>query len=105
VEIRADELVRAAMASSGVTKPAELATKLELTAYASPKRVSRWLTGDNKPDYDATIALLQLAGWLNEGRVREAQLAEARRLAEEAAGTTGALAEREQRAREKRKPA
>lgn len=46
-------------------KPTELARRLGLSSYESPKRVKRWLDGENAPRYDETIALLELAGWLN----------------------------------------
>jgi hypothetical protein len=64
VEISADELTRAAMDAAGVTTARQLAKVLRLEGYDSPKRIERWLRGENKPRYDETIALLDLAGWL-----------------------------------------
>jgi hypothetical protein len=49
-------------------RPADLARALDLGAYASPRRVKRWLDGKNEPDYMATIALLELTGMLREPR-------------------------------------
>ena len=53
------------MKKADVTGPAQLAKKLGLEGYYAPKRVSRWLDGSNEPDYESTIKLLHLAGWLN----------------------------------------
>lgn len=65
--MEASELVRAAMAAAGIPedRPTELARRLGLGAYDSPKRVKRWLDGVNAPRFDETIRLLELAGWLN----------------------------------------
>ncbi len=46
--------------------PADLARKLGLTAYESPKRVKRWLDGENEPDYKATMAILEALGLLRD---------------------------------------
>lgn len=74
--IDASDLVRAAMKAAGIPedRPTELARRLGLSAYESPKRVKRWLDGENAPRYDETIALLELAGWINTaGGRRKAQ--------------------------------
>ena len=73
------------MTASGSATARQLAKALGLTGYDSPKRVERWLRGENRPRYDETIALLELAGWLNVSRA-EAGLAAAQ----------GALAEAEE---------
>lgn len=76
--LEAAELVRAAMKAAGIPedKPTELARRIGLSAYDSPKRVKRWLDGENAPRYNETIALLELAGWLNmSGGRRKAQAA------------------------------
>lgn len=91
-QIRADELVRAAMAASGADSARALARKLGLSGYDSPKRVERWLRGENSPGFDATIALLQLAGLLNENR-----LAKARAAAEDAQSQAAATRSRRRR--------
>lgn len=65
VEIPAAQLVRAAMDAARVTTARQLAKVLALEGYDSPKRIERWIRGENKPRYDETIALLELAGWLN----------------------------------------
>lgn len=64
VQIRADELVRAAMTESGATGPTALARELALDMNGQEK-VSRWLKGKNAPRFEETIALLELAGWLD----------------------------------------
>lgn len=58
------ELVQLAMVKLDCETPAQLARKIGLTEYGSPKRVSRWLSGENEPDYKATIALLDALGLL-----------------------------------------
>ena len=74
-QLRADELVRAAMAASGAGTARALARELGLSGYESPKRVERWLRGENSPDFDMTIRLLQLAGLLTESRLVKARAA------------------------------
>lgn len=62
--IAADELVRLAMKKLGCETPGELARKLDLRPYDSPKRVRRWLDGENEPDYEATMTILYRIGAL-----------------------------------------
>jgi hypothetical protein len=54
------------MERSGAATPTELARKLQLAGYESPKRVRRWLDAKNEPEYEETLALLALAGLLND---------------------------------------
>lgn len=72
------------MNASGSRSARELARKLGLAGYDAPKRVERWLRGENTPRFDQTIELLRLAGLLNERRLVAAQAsaAEALRAAE-----------------------
>lgn len=62
------ELTQLAMTTFGYTKPAELAGRLGLTAYTSPRRVKRWIDGDADPDYAAAMALLEELGMLRAPR-------------------------------------
>lgn len=59
------ELATIAMERLGFTKPSELAERLGLVPYSSPRRVTRWLEGSSEPDYEMTIALLDLVGAIN----------------------------------------
>ena len=89
--IAADELVKLAMNRRGLEKPSDLARALGLSAYASPRRVVRWIEGENEPDYKATMALLELVGALNEEALKPT--------AEDVARRAGELRERTRRAR------
>lgn len=62
--IAASDLVRLAMDRLDCETPGELARKLDLTPYDSPKRVRRWLDGENEPDYEATMTILDRIGAL-----------------------------------------
>lgn len=53
------------MKRGGCNTPADLAKALGLKAYSSPRRVARWLEGTASPDYELTIALLDLVGAIN----------------------------------------
>lgn len=68
--IEADELVKLAMERIGSERPSDLARALRLEGYTSPRRVKRWLLGENEPDYSATLGLLGLVGALNEEALR-----------------------------------
>lgn len=59
------ELARLAMKRCGYSTPSELAKRLDLGPYSSPRRVSRWLDGQTRPNYETTIALLDLVGAIN----------------------------------------
>lgn len=64
--LEAPELVRAAMDAVEETTHAGLARRLPFDKPGyGPQRVARWLRGDARPNYEQTIALLDLAGWLN----------------------------------------
>jgi len=65
--IAAQNLVRLAMTKLelGEKDAAKLATRLGFTAYSSPQRVRRWLSGENEPDYEATLQLLDIVGAIN----------------------------------------
>ena len=63
------DLIRLAMQGAGIEigdpyAPSKLARALDLGKYSSPQRIRRWLAGTSKPNYDATLALLRLAGLL-----------------------------------------
>lgn len=62
--IAAADLVRLAMERLECDTPGELARKLDLKPYDSPKRVRRWLDGENEPDYEATMTILERMGAL-----------------------------------------
>jgi len=66
--IPATELVRLAMERLDCHSAGELARKLDLEPYDSPKRVRRWLDGLNEPDYRATMTILERIGALNLDR-------------------------------------
>ena len=59
------ELTGLAMNRCGFKKPGELAKRLGLGAYSSPRRISRWLDGETRPNYEATMAMLDLLGAIN----------------------------------------
>jgi len=63
--IEADDLVRLAMDRLECETPGELARELGLEPYDSPKRVRRWLDGENEPDYKATMTILDRIGALD----------------------------------------
>ena len=63
--IAASELVRLAMERLECETPGELARKLGLQPYDSPKRVRRWLDGETAPDYEATMTILDRIGALS----------------------------------------
>jgi len=56
--------VRAVMRQLGCDGPTDLANRLSL-GVNSPRRIKRWLDGENEPDYEATMLMLEAAGWLN----------------------------------------
>lgn len=41
------------------------AMKFNLTADNPSRKVKNWLEGQNEPDYEATMAMLEAAGWLS----------------------------------------
>jgi hypothetical protein len=63
--LTAPELVAAAMKALDVDNPTDLAKAMGLGPW-SPQKVKRWLRGENEPSYEATIALLEQAGWLRK---------------------------------------
>lgn len=64
VVIESKDLVALAMSARGIETPADLARALGLASYSSPRRVKRWIEGENEPDYSSTVRLLDLAGML-----------------------------------------
>lgn len=67
------ELLRLAMEAAGIDpadprRASKLAHALDLGGFNLPQRVRRWLDGETKPDYDATLALLRLAKLLGPPR-------------------------------------
>ncbi len=95
----AKKLVQLATEKSEPQSPAGLARKLQLTAYDSPRRVKRWLEGENEPSYQETLALLAIVGLLRDepGSSATADLVLAQRAAarladdlEQLAGALGA---------------
>lgn len=69
--LTAPELVAAAMKARAVDNPTDLAKAMGLGPW-SPQKIKRWLRGENEPSYEATIALLEVAGWLNTAGAGEA---------------------------------
>lgn len=47
-------------------KPSDFARKLGFTSYASPRKIRRWLSGENEPDYASTLLLLSAVGMLRD---------------------------------------
>ena len=43
----------------------EFARKINLTSYEAPKRVRRWADGENDPDFEGTMLILEAVGWLS----------------------------------------
>lgn len=64
--VTAPELVTRAKERLGVKTDTDLARALGLKDYAAPQRIRRWRLGQNEPDYEATLLLLEAAGLLNE---------------------------------------
>lgn len=98
--IAAEDLVRLALAKLDLDErdAAKLAEQLGLTKYSSPQRVRRWIAGENEPDYELTIKLLDLVGaikWEALGP-RAAREAEAVRKGREAADRARAATDRGQ---------
>jgi hypothetical protein len=60
------ELVEAAMKATGtVGQPRELGKRLHMDPYNAQQRITRWLKGENDPDFEGTLLLLEAAGWLH----------------------------------------
>jgi hypothetical protein len=70
--IRGDQFVRAVMRKLGARGPKDLARKAQLDPWYVDKRIRNWLQGRNEPNFEATILLLQAAGWLDEDGLRRA---------------------------------
>lgn len=72
---RSDELVAAAKEALDIESDTDLAFALrrDYGIKGGQGAVNRWRNGVRGPSYEPTIALLQIAGWLNEDRVREAE--------------------------------
>jgi hypothetical protein len=94
------EAARTKIREAGQDGPRALARAIGLTGQDEDKRVQNWVNGDTAPNYDGTMRLLQLAGWLNEDRLRAAQAAGQR-----AAQKAARLADPERLPQAKRKPA
>lgn len=56
----------------GVSTPTELAKAIKLEGYNSPQRVRRWMEGNNAPDYEGTMLMLEATGWLKIPKSRAA---------------------------------
>lgn len=81
--MRAPELVRLAMERTGAAGPTELADRIGMTERRAPEKISRWLAGTHEPSYEATLLLLDAAGWLTGVDGQEPpgdELAERRRM-------------------------
>jgi hypothetical protein len=59
----ASDFVAQVMAALGADGPTDLSRKLGL-GESGPRRIKRWLEGVNEPDYEATMLMLERAGWL-----------------------------------------
>ena len=59
----APELVAAAMEKQKIAGPTALARLMGAGPWSAQK-VTRWIGGENEPNYEATVTLLGLAGWL-----------------------------------------
>lgn len=104
-------LVEAAAAAVGGSD-ADLARRLAgfgLDPVNTAKRVARWRKGENAPEYAATLALLRVAGWLDQSAIRRdlagVEHAEALAGLEQAESLARDQAERQERARGNRKSA
>jgi hypothetical protein len=70
----------AVMAKLKCEKPRDLARKLGIDRTDGERKVSRWVNGENAPNFYMTLRLLDLAGWLKIGALDELRLQlEARR--------------------------
>lgn len=77
--ISPDVLVEAAKKAIGDDRDTELARRLAaygLDPISTTTAVARWRKGTNQPEYAATIALLDLAGWLDDRAIRKVTAAE-----------------------------
>lgn len=58
-----EELIERVVKLTQASGDSDLARKLGMPAgYSSPQKIRRWRLGENEPDYQATIALLDLVG-------------------------------------------
>lgn len=63
MSLEAHDLVELAMKRSGAKGNTDLARMLDLGIHGD-QRVRRWRDGENEPDYEATMRLLELVGAL-----------------------------------------
>ena len=58
-------LVRLVMKTLGTKGPTALARELGMTDYGAPRKIGDWLDGKYAPNYEATMLMLNRAGFLN----------------------------------------
>lgn len=98
-------LAAAAKIAIGAKSDADVAFAIRKThgLRKDQSLVNRWINGERSPDYDGTMALLELAGWLNEDAVQASLPAAEAAAAAAVARRAGHLAEREEHAQDKRR--
>jgi hypothetical protein len=91
-------LVQAAKIAIADDRDAELARRLAdygLDPINTARSIMRWKNGETQPEYAATLALLDLAGWLDEDAIRRTRGRAEAEAATRTADRARRLAERE----------
>lgn len=60
---RPDNFVAAVARALNAATPTDLARAIKLPGYNAPQRVRRWMEGDNAPDYEGVMLMLEATGW------------------------------------------
>lgn len=68
--IESTRLVELVMERLEAEGPSDLARKLGLHGPHSDQRVARWINGIAKPNYDATMQMLELIGAINQAALQ-----------------------------------
>ena len=62
---QASTLIRLVMETLGVNGATALARELGMTGYGVPRKIGDWIEGRFAPNYEATMLMLERAGFLN----------------------------------------
>ena len=62
---QASTLIRLVMETLGVNGATALARELGMTDYGAPRKIGDWIEGRFAPNYEATMLMLERAGFLN----------------------------------------
>lgn len=64
---RPEKFVSAVARELNASTPTDLARAIKLPGYNAPQRVRRWMEGDNAPDYEGVMLMLEATGWFRLG--------------------------------------